>query len=45
MLPSGNDAAHAIAEYVGKILYKKTETYKRKKATNPKTMISNKDGY
>lgn len=45
MLPSGNDAAHVIAESLGKVLYKKTETYKRKKANNPKLTYNVKEGY
>nr|QBH22554.1 D-alanyl-D-alanine carboxypeptidase family protein [Philasterides dicentrarchi] len=47
MLPSGNDAATAIAEYVGKVFYKKTEEYRRRKSDNPRKLkiCSNKDGY
>lgn len=46
MLPSGNDAAHTLAEFMGKILFKKTEIYKRRKYDNVKGNIcTNKDGY
>jgi D-alanyl-D-alanine carboxypeptidase len=34
MLPSGNDAAFALAEYIGRLLFKQTEEYKRRLA-NP----------
>jgi D-alanyl-D-alanine carboxypeptidase len=30
MLPSGNDAAFCIAEYFGKLLYKKSPEYEQK---------------
>ena len=30
MLPSGNDAAFALAEFVGRYLFKTTEEYKRR---------------
>ena len=30
MLPSGNDAAYALADFVGRQIYFKTEEYKRK---------------
>ena len=31
MLPSGNDAAYALAEHFGRVLYERTEEFKLKK--------------
>lgn len=44
MLPSGNDAAHVIAEFLGKEIFKKTEIYKRRKQEG-NNQCTNKDGY
>jgi D-alanyl-D-alanine carboxypeptidase len=30
MLPSGNDAAYTLAEFVGRKLYMRTEEYRRR---------------
>lgn len=40
MLPSGNDAAYAIAEYIGKLIFFEDPFYKEKLAEDP-TIINN----
>ena len=35
MLPSGNDAAHALAEFVGRKIFIRTEEYRRRIEENP----------
>lgn len=35
MLPSGNDAAFAIAEHIGRIIYFDTDEYKKRLEENP----------
>jgi D-alanyl-D-alanine carboxypeptidase len=38
MLPSGNDAAFAIAEYFGKIILMESEEYKQRIMENPEAV-------
>lgn len=45
MLPSGNDAATCLAEFVGKKIYLKTEEYRRRNEQNSsQNNCKNKDG-
>ncbi|KAL4476829.1 hypothetical protein ABPG72_010666 [Tetrahymena utriculariae] len=41
MLPSGNDAAFAISEYVGSLIYESSPNFQQKKYQNPKLVSCN----